>query len=77
MELCNKNIAIQTQMTEMSQAVWPEHCREAIHKFALHETNLTIGQVIKLAETLNRYKDVWDNKSTEKPIQHVSGAEMQ
>ena len=43
----------------------------------MHETNLNIGQVIKLAETLNRYKDVWDNKSTEKPIQQVSGAEMQ
>ena len=72
-----KILLSKTQMTEMSQAEWPEHCREAIHEFALHETNLNIGQVIKLAETLNRYKDVWDNKSTEKPIQHVSGAEMQ
>ena len=72
-----KILLSKTQMTEMSQTELPEHCREAIHEFTLHETNLTIGQVIKLAETFNRYKDVWDSKSTENPIQHVSGAEMQ
>ena len=64
-----------SQQTKSSLKEHPPEIKEVIEKFKLSEAILSDEQRLLLAKLLLNFKEIWDDKIREGPIQHVKGKE--